>query len=134
MQLIKQKHRLNDKSRDQAKDLTQNGILVIGEVSKWVADGRSLPQSSEVHCIEFYELTESILDLLKPSAVFSPLLCASFDCMDVAFVLQGTGYQGRYRAVSEGLPNPKLIQAEINQTYPNIDFYIVNLGSGLRTN
>lgn len=136
MQPSQPKHDLKHQESSLVKDVTQNGILVIGEVSKWTRQGRELPQSPDVHCIEFHELTIDIIELLEPTAVFSPLLCTSFDCLDVAVMLQALGFKGRYRVMGESLPNPQLIRSEIQETCPNIDFDIVNLGqeNGQRTN
>ncbi len=110
------------------QDVAENRILVIGEVSRWDSQGRQVPQSPGIHCIDIHDLTTNIIELIEPMAVFSPLLCSSFDCLDVAVILQAVGYKGRYRVIGEGLHYPQLIRAEIKESCPDIDFDIVNLG------
>ncbi len=106
-------------------------ILVIGEVSRWQAAGRDLPQSSETHCIEFHQLSEELFEIKQPKMVISPVLCASFDCLDVAVLLQSIGFPGRYRAFSGEMPNSALIRSEISAACPDVDFDIINLaGTG----
>lgn len=102
-------------------------ILVIGEVSRWRAQGRDLPGSQDIHCIELHELAAEFLELVQPDVIFSPLLSNSFDCLDVAVLLQEIGYRGRYRVMSADLPNPWLIRAEISEACPDLDFDVINL-------
>ncbi len=102
-------------------------LLVIGEVSRWLAKGRALPQIDNTHFIEVHLLDAEILEVLKPETVFSPLICGSFDCLDVAVLLHQHGFRGRYRAMSENLPNPWLIRSEISESCPGLDFDIVSL-------
>lgn len=114
-----------------ARDWAADSILVIGEVSEWGRNGGTLPQGNGVHCAEFHEITAEMLDDLQPMAVFSPLLCSRFDCLDLAALLQMLGFKGRYRAVGGHFPNPGLIRSEIGASCPGIDFDIVDLnGAG----
>jgi len=112
----------------QAQDTPQEPVLVIGEVVRWRAEGRKLPGSGEFHCIEIHEISTELLELTQPQLVLSPLVCGTFDCLDVAIILHEAGFKGRYRAMSEDLPNPWLIRSEIQETCPGLDFDIVSLG------
>jgi len=102
-------------------------ILVVGEVSKWHALGRVLPQEKSIFFLEFQDLAYDVLEEYTPSIVLSPLLCASFDCLDLAVRLDGLGFRGRYRAMSAQLPDPWLIRREIAENCPDLDFDIVDL-------
>lgn len=111
-------------------------ILVVGEVSKWQALGRLLPKDPGIFFVEFQDLDRNVLALREPLTVLSPVLCASFDCLDLAMRLDDLGFRGRYRAMSAQLPDPWLIRREIGETCPDLDFDIVDLvnATGRRLN
>lgn len=108
-------------------------ILAVGEVSRWHQAGRRLPVDSQIAYVEFHEVTESLLEILAPDVILSPTLCASFDCLDLATLLNMLGFRGRYRAMSPNLPNPDLIRREVRQNAPNVDFDFI-LGADLPGN
>ncbi len=116
--------------REEAQTSGTGRILVVGEVQRWRASGRDLPHSGDVSYVEFSDLTPELLELLRPATVLSPLLCASFDCLDVAQLLHDSGYRGSYRVMSTDLPDPLLIRAEIEATCPHLDFDVLNLMNG----
>ena len=113
-----------------------HGILVVGEVSKWQALGRLLPKDPGIFFVEFQDLDHGVLTLREPVTVLSPVLCASFDCLDLAMRLDELGFRGRYRAMSGQLPDPWLIRREIGESCPDLDFDIVDLvnATGYRLN
>ncbi len=107
----------------------QADILVVGEVGKWQALGRVLPRDPGMFFLEFRELDLAVLQLHRPQTVLSPVLCASFDCLDLAMRLDELGFRGRYRAMSAELPDPWLIRGEIADICPELDFDIVDLAN-----
>ena len=111
-------------------------ILVVGEVSKWQARGRILPHDPAMVFLEFHEVDLDALQLRAPATVLSPVLCTSFDCLDLALRLDELGFRGRYRAMSSALPDPWLIRSEIADICPELDFDIVDLAktTGQRLN
>lgn len=111
-------------------------ILVVGEMRKWQARGRVLPQEASMEFLDFQDLDQGALELHAPETVLSPVLCASFDCLDLALRLGDLGFRGRYRAMASGLPDPWLIRREIAEICPALDFDIVDLAkaSGQRLN
>ena len=104
-------------------------ILVVGEVSKWQALGRVLPKSPGICFAEFHELDRDFLEIHSPDTILSPVLCVSFDCLDLAMRLDELGFRGRYRAMSGQLPGPWLIRREIADICPELDFDIVDLAN-----
>ena len=74
------------------------------------------------------EVTPDLLSRLVPRLILSPLLARNFDCVDLAQLLWSLGYDGRYRAIDAGLPDPALIVREVRQLVPTLDFDIVPLG------
>lgn len=99
-------------------------VLAVGDTREWKRDGNVLPARG-VAFIAFEQLDEKLLASLQPSIIISPILARSFDCIELAMLLQRLGYSGEYRAVSSEIPNPGLIESEVRQLCPQIDFRIV---------
>jgi len=104
-------------------------ILAVGDVVAWTTSGLALPRRGDVVFAEFHEISSDLLDRLSPSVVISPLLCRSFDCVDLAQVLGVLGYTGKYRAIDAGLPDPALIVREVRSLVPSLDFDVSPLGA-----
>jgi len=102
-------------------------ILVVGEVRKWQALGRELPNAPGMVFVEFQQVDLGILEMIHPKTILSPVLCSSFDCLDLAMRLADLGFAGQYRAMSTQLPDPWLIRREIDEICPDLDFDIVDL-------
>lgn len=62
-----------------------------------------------------------------PILVLSPLVTAQFDAIDLAKRLALSGYRGRYLALVERLPDPKLIRREVAAQSPGINFDVIIL-------
>lgn len=105
-------------------------ILVIGEVARWHGSGPVSHGRKSVKCLDFLDVTTEILRQEDPEYVLSPLLCQSFDCLDLAIVLENAGFRGSYRVICENLPDPALVRREINARCPRLDFDVVNLDRG----
>lgn len=103
-------------------------FLVVGEIARWQASGRWLPGTNTYRHAEFHEL-DRIFDGSEahPDIVLSPLVCPSFDCLDLAALLHGVEFCGRYRAMAPDLPNPGMILGEIRSLFPGLDFDILPL-------
>ena len=76
--------------------------------------------------VSFDEVDSTLLDDLKPDAVVSPALAWNFDCIDLAVLLERLSYVGAYRATAMELPKPELIENEISQLCPRLDFAIIS--------
>lgn len=98
--------------------------LGVGDPQEWQQQGHSLPTGG-LAFVAFHEVTQDMLDHWQPSLIFSPLLARHFDCVDLAVLLHGLGYSGEYRAVAIGLPRPGLIEQEVRQLCPQLNFRIV---------
>ena len=86
---------------------------------------------SELYYAEFHEVGAALLALHAPDVVLSPLVAPGFDCFDLAAVLVGAGFRGRYRAAAVQIPDPGLVRREIAAAFPGLDFDILLLdGSG----
>ena len=96
--------------------------LVIGNLARWNAQGRATSAFGKFHYTEFADLSRDILCKLCPFIILSPLLDEKFDVVEIAARLQKLGYRGRYRAITETMPNADMIRAEIRNEAPDLDF------------
>ncbi|MBV1867195.1 MAG: hypothetical protein KUG69_04715 [Marinosulfonomonas sp.] len=97
-------------------------VLVVGEVDYWKKTGRDLPTGAEIAFMNFSEVTAELLAIIRPNVILSPLLCLSFDCLDLAHILQSGGFRGSYRVLAPDLPDPTVIKAEVRSIGPDLDF------------
>ena len=108
-------------------DDCQPMILAVGEVTEWRATGRALPMSGKIAFAEFHDLTPELLEELRPDIVLSPVLCASFDCLDLAQTLTSFEYSGRYRVLAADVPNPSMVKREIAACCPTLNFEMLDV-------
>ena len=100
-------------------------ILAVGDSEEWLRQGnRSLTKGSVVFA-SIEEVTPTLVGRLCPTVVISPALSHRFDCIDLAQILHGIGFKGRYRAVSTELPNPDMVEREIGYLCPGLDFAVL---------
>lgn len=101
---------------------TGPNILAVGDLDTWVEAGNLLVRSTNIAVAEFYEVGPELLAVFTPDYVVSPTLCRSFDCMDLAAVLQASGFRGKYRALAYNMPNPDIIRHEVSSLCRDLDF------------
>ena len=102
-------------------------VLAVGAKEEWQSCRNILPLPEAMAFVAFHEVSGALLDELQPSAVVSPALAKGFDCIDLALLLSKLEFQGVYRAISDDLPKPQLIESEIGQLCPRLDFEIVRM-------
>lgn len=109
-------------------------VLIVGDVSTWTAQGKTLPDTAQLVFAEIDEITDHFLEDVAPDIVLSSIFTPKFDALDLAQALRDAGYCGRYRALSPRLPNPGLIRREVREICANLDFdiLIVDQSAGLR--
>ncbi|MGH1329482.1 MAG: hypothetical protein ACRBBK_01250 [Paracoccaceae bacterium] len=108
--------------REAVEPSTGPNILAVGDLDTWIDAGKMPVRSPKIAFAEFYEVGPDLLALFQPDYVVSPTLCRSFDCMDLATILQACGFRGKYRALSNNLPNPEIIRREVLALCRNLDF------------
>ena len=101
-------------------------VLAVGSPIEWERKNPSFRRPGNVIFVAFGEIDGDLLDRLKPSAVVSPALAWDFDCIDLAVLLRDLNYGGLYRATAVELPKPELVEAEISQLCPGLDFAIIS--------
>ena len=100
-------------------------ILAVGSLEEWSQQGFSTPGSRGVIYLEFHQVTEEVIREMSPGVVMSPVLARDFDCIELAIQLHNLGFDGSYRAVGKGLPKPRLIEREVAQMCPRLNFEIL---------
>ncbi|SER45131.1 hypothetical protein SAMN04490244_10193 [Tranquillimonas rosea] len=107
-------------------------VLCVGELTTLRASGSAPREPDQFVFAEIHEVGDWMHAEMTPELVLSPLLTPRFDCVDLAHLLHHHGYRGRYRVLSDGLPNPGLVCGEIRAQCPGLDFDIVTLPANTR--
>lgn len=99
-----------------------NRTLVVGNLARWNAEGKATVPFDEFQFTEFQTLTTAVLETLDPDIILSPLMGDDFDVLDVASHLAELGFKGRYRAITDDMPNVQMIREEVLTQAPGLDF------------
>ena len=100
-------------------------ILAVGDTAEWLRRRKPVPPGGRIILASFSDLSQSLLDRLRPKLVLSPLLARDFDCIDLAQMLFTLGFTGQYRVISNDLPDPRIVLAEIRALCPGLDFDVL---------
>ncbi len=106
---------------DALEGLASN-TLVIGDLARWRAQGRVVPPLDGFQFVEIEALNADVVNEKEPDIILSPLVADDFDAVDVAVKLIELRFQGRYRAISDDLPDADLIRQEVRNFAPQLDF------------
>ncbi len=101
--------------------------LVIGDVMRWKRMRRELPVIDGFVFIDIGDLTYELLESVQPQVILSPLLSRDFDAVEIARRLNDVGYLGRYRVVTDAVPDPDIIIKDIRSVAPNLDISLLNI-------
>ena len=99
-------------------------VLAIGDVDEWRDRGHPLP-GGEIAFLAFHEVSGASLEYHSPSVIYSPVLARTFDCIELAILLETLAYPGIYRAVANDLPKPALIEREVRQLCRRLKFELI---------
>ena len=99
-------------------------ILAVGDMSEWEQQGKHLPSGGIVF-LSFHEVTEELITDMNPSMICSPVLARHFDCIELALLMHNLGFTGAYRAMAKDLPKPDLIEREVRQMCPRLNFKLL---------
>ena len=101
--------------------------LVVGDMESWQSNGRTLPELAGLTFVDVENLTIDILRQTGAEIVMSSLFVRNFDAVEIARQLQDIGFRGLYRVVVDTLPNAALVQTDIKNAAPELDFAIVSM-------
>lgn len=100
-------------------------LLAVGSPEEWERRSGHLPRPGNIAYVAFNDVTPALLEQLRPDTIVSPALAQDFDCIDLAMLLHALEYRGIYRATAFELPRPQLVETEIIQLCPGLDFEII---------
>jgi hypothetical protein len=104
-------------------------VIAIGDMSGWARE-KLYPLANEgIRLTAIGGLDETLLSVVNPGLILSPVVARDFDCMDVAAILNAACFRGMYRAVSERSVHPRMITSEVTALYPDLDFDILQVGA-----
>lgn len=110
------------------ESLTDNlKVIAVGDLELWREVYNSVPFHRDVHFTDLDALVAVDLDRFRPDLIVSPIVTPRFDCLDVAYALHRHGFSGPFRALSRGLPNPGMIEREVSQLCPGLNFEITEI-------
>ena len=102
-------------------------IMAVGEARLFRAAGALLEDTADVIYADISDITPVFIAVHAPDIVVSPLASRSFDCLDLAKALHDAGFLGRYRILSDDVPNPRVLMNEIYSCCPGIDAELLTL-------
>ena len=98
-------------------------VLAVGDTETWTK--MSKPKSTgPITFVGIHEISEELLSQAEPDVIVSPLTSRRFDCLDLAGLLHGCDFRGKYRVLDGQIPNPDLIVREVRSVTPGLDFDI----------
>lgn len=102
-------------------------VLVVGNMASWHRAGRAVPVMNGFHFTSFGGVTDELMQAVAPELVLSALTGDDYDVIELARRLAVLHYTGRYRALTSGLPNPRVVLNEVQAAAPGIDFDLFDL-------
>ena len=106
---------------DALKNLTSK-TLVVGDIVRWKAEGRTMDPFDGFQFVDIEDLNADLVNEKEPDIILSPLVGDDFDAVDVAIKLIELKFKGRYRAISDEMPDAELIRKEVRAFAPQLDF------------
>ena len=100
-------------------------VLAVGSKREWLLKYSNLPSSGPVIFVAFSDVSQELIERVQPEMIISPALASDFDCIDLALALQAMRFAGAYRATALDLPKPEMVEAEIKQLCPMLDFRFI---------
>lgn len=111
-------HQLNE------RDLGDR-TLVIGNMRRWASEGRLTSSLRDFSFLNFGDLNAETLKEYQPDIILSPLVGDDFDAIEIAQVLSELKFEGRYRVVSDTLPNAGIVKREVAEHADGLDFDVL---------
>jgi hypothetical protein len=69
---------------------------------------------------DYADVGAELIHALRPQVVISSMLARNFDCVDLAERLVAIGFEGTYRLIGHGIPEPELVVRELQSLFPGL--------------
>lgn len=99
--------------------------MVVENPQDWWNSSNDRLDFPDIDIIMLTDLNEHYLGQINPSIIVTALFGVTHDAADIAERLASCGYQGRFRATSQSLPNPPLVRRELAGMFPDLDVDIL---------
>lgn len=87
----------------------------------------SSPRERSVIYTHWRSLNRAMLARISPQAILAPLICMSFDVVDLGATLQTLGFQGDLYVITRPLPRAELVLQEVSAVCPGLNVHLVEL-------
>lgn len=101
-------------------------VVSVGDVLSDCRFPPSLRYAETVRVIDWRALVVMLSNGTHPTVICSAAMSGTIDCMDIALLLQRFSYTGHYRIVAHDLPDPAVVQRDINSAFPELDVEVVS--------
>jgi hypothetical protein len=95
-------------------------VLAVGDVLSLTTRMSADLAADTTAFAEFVDVTPELMSELAPQVVVSSVLGRNFDCVDLAERLNEVGFEGCYRLIGHGMPEPLLVLREIRSLFPSL--------------
>jgi hypothetical protein len=95
-------------------------VLAVGDVFSLKTQTDADLAGDTTAFADFADVTSELIDALRPQVVVSSVLGRNFDCVDLAEKLSCIGFDGCYRLIGHGMPQPDLVLREIRSLFPDL--------------
>ena len=107
-------------NRTEAAQPSEVVVLAVGDVLSLKARVDADLAGDTTALADFVEVTPELMQVLRPHVVVSSVLGRNFDCVDLAERLSDIGFDGHYRLIGHGIPQPELVLRELRSLFPNL--------------
>lgn len=94
---------------------TGQKVLVVSATDMLPAHVTTMHLGRIVH-LPYATLSATVVRMIAPDLVIAPLFCGAFDALDLMAMLRDAGFAGALTVLSDRLPDPRAVEAEIRKT------------------
>lgn len=96
-------------------------VLAVGDVFSLTTRILADRTGEKTAFADFSEVTPELVDTMSPEIVVSSVVGRNFDCVDLAEKLSSIAFDGCYRLIAHGLPQPDLVLREMRGLFPDLN-------------
>lgn len=85
------------------------------------------PKDRSIVYTHWRSLNAAMLSKIAPQAILAPLICMSFDIVDLGATLQSLGFCGDLYVITRPLPRAELVVQEVNAVCPALTVHLLEV-------